>query len=89
MRKSTKQKQCSLIGPDFEKMCVKLQLFFYLTVPKIRFGTQENCVIETVILSAHNICFYRVLIFFCNYSLLIGCLNCLTTKGICPFGSKA
>ena len=72
MRKSTKQKQCSLFGPDFEKNVCKIAVIFYLTVPKIRFGTQENCVIETVILSAHNICFCRVLIFFCNYALLSG-----------------
>ena len=38
-------------------MCVKLLLFLYPSIKTFVLGTQKNRLIETVLLSTHNICF--------------------------------
>ena len=38
-------------------LCGKLSLFSYLSVSAYFVGTQKICLIKTVLLSTHNICF--------------------------------
>ena len=44
------------IGLDTQNFCVKLLIFSYPSVLKYVLGAQKN-LIETVLLSTHNICF--------------------------------
>ena len=47
------------IGPDKERIvcALKLHLFPYLSILTCVLGAQRSCLIETVLLSTHNICF--------------------------------
>ena len=47
------------IRPDEQKMGehVKLQIFSYPSVSAFDLGDQKNRLVETVLLSTHNICF--------------------------------
>ena len=46
------------VGPVKKKIiCVKLQEFSYQSVKTCVLGAQKNRLIETVLLSTHNICF--------------------------------
>ena len=47
-----------LIGPNKDSSVhVNLELFSYLSIKTSVLGSQKNCLIETVLLSTHNICF--------------------------------
>ena len=40
-----------------KKISIKLRLFSYPYILTFVLGAQKNCLIETVLLSTHNICF--------------------------------
>ena len=46
-----------LIGPDKLMFSITLSLYSYPTVSTCVVGAEENPLIETVLLSTHNICF--------------------------------
>ena len=45
-------------GPDKDSFCTyKMHLFPYPSIPTCVLGAQKNRLVETVLLSTHNICF--------------------------------
>ena len=45
------------IGLDKQNLSIKLLIFSYTSVLAYALGAQKNRLIETVLLSTHNICF--------------------------------
>ena len=67
---------CEKQNTDAESENIKLCLFSYPSVKTYVLGAQKNRLIETVLLSTHNICFGREIrkLNFC-YALLTEVLN--------------
>ena len=46
-----------VIGKDKKELNVKFLIFYYPSILTFALGAQKNRLIETVLLSTHNICF--------------------------------